>query len=215
MADAAPQQARIDQFRKMAADDPANELGHFSLGRALLDAGQLADASQSFQRVIALNPNIAKAYQLLAAAQMKLDHKDFAIETLKNGVRIAHARGDMLPRNEMLQTLRDHQIEVPELTASGTAGAPLAVGEGEVLDRRTGRPGKRLPAPPFSNKMGRFLFEHVSAESWREWIGMGTKVINELRLPLNDPSAQKIFDDHMVDFLNLKDLWQEEKAKQS
>jgi Fe-S cluster biosynthesis and repair protein YggX len=32
---------------------------------------------------------------------------------------------------------------------------------------------------------------------------MGTKVINELRLPLSDPQAQKIFDQHMREFLNL------------
>ena len=31
--------SRIDQYRKMASDDPNNELGHFSLGRAYLDAG--------------------------------------------------------------------------------------------------------------------------------------------------------------------------------
>ncbi|CAA9413769.1 MAG: hypothetical protein AVDCRST_MAG64-2478, partial [uncultured Phycisphaerae bacterium] len=34
---------RIEQFRKMASDDPGNELGHFSLGRALLDAGRDAE----------------------------------------------------------------------------------------------------------------------------------------------------------------------------
>jgi Fe-S cluster biosynthesis and repair protein YggX len=32
---------------------------------------------------------------------------------------------------------------------------------------------------------------------------MGTKVINELRLPLSDPQAQRIFDQHMMEFLNL------------
>ena len=33
---------------------------------------------------------------------------------------------------------------------------------------------------------------------------MGTKVINELRLPLNDPQAQKLDDQHMLEFLNLR-----------
>ena len=32
----ADQAARIEQFRKMAEADPDNELGHFSLGRALV-----------------------------------------------------------------------------------------------------------------------------------------------------------------------------------
>ncbi len=34
---------------------------------------------------------------------------------------------------------------------------------------------------------------------------MGTKVINELRLPLSDPQAQKIFAQHEKEFLNLGD----------
>jgi Fe-S cluster biosynthesis and repair protein YggX len=202
---------RIEQFRKMANDDPNNELGHFSLGRALLDAGQLKEAAQSFQRVIALNPNIGKAYQLLAEAQLKQEQRELAIETLKTGARTAHGRGDMMPKNDMLKILKELGEDMPEFTAA--AAADVKVGEGEVFDRRTGRAGKRLPAPPFSNKLGRFIFEHTSAESWREWIGMGTKVINELRLPLNDPQAQKLFDEHMLEFLNLKDLWEEEKKK--
>ena len=68
--------SRIQQFRKMAADDPNNELGHFSLGKALLDAGQHQEAAQSLQRVLALNPNIGKAYQLLADAQVKTGHRE-------------------------------------------------------------------------------------------------------------------------------------------
>src|SRR3954470_20250493 len=63
--------ARIEQFRKMANDDPSNELGHFSLGRALLEVGKFDEAAQAMQRVLALNPNIGKAYQLLAEAQLK------------------------------------------------------------------------------------------------------------------------------------------------
>jgi hypothetical protein len=33
-------QQRIDQFRKMANDDPDNELGHFRLGQLLMEGGQ-------------------------------------------------------------------------------------------------------------------------------------------------------------------------------
>ena len=77
--------ARIEQFRKMADADPNNELGHFSLGRALLDAGDDAGAIQSFDRVIALNPNLSKVYQLKGTAQLKLEDKAGAIETLTKG----------------------------------------------------------------------------------------------------------------------------------
>lgn len=192
---------RIDQFRKMAEADPNNELGHFSLGRALLDAGNSAEASKSFQRVIALNPNIGKVYHLLAQAQLKEGLKDLAIETLKTGVKTSHVRGDLMPKNDMLKALKELGIDLPEYAEQAK---PQSAGEGEVLCRRCGLVKKKLASPPFSNTQGKHIFENICNDCWREWIGMGTKVINELRLPLSDPQAQKVFDQHMIEFLNLK-----------
>jgi Fe-S cluster biosynthesis and repair protein YggX len=192
---------RIEQFRKMAEANPNDELAHFSLGRALMDAGNLPEASKSFQRVIALNPNIGKVYQLLAQAQLQLGLRDLAIETLKTGARTAHTRGDLMPKNEMLRMLKEMGIDIPELTAPQST---QPVGEGEVQCARCGMVKRKLASPPFSNAQGKLIFEKVCADCWREWIGMGTKVINELRLPLSDPQAQKVFDQHMLEFLNLK-----------
>lgn len=202
--------SRIEQFKKMAADDPTNELGHFSLGRAYLDAGRYAEAVASLEQVLKLNSKLSKAYQLIATALLKQEKKAEAIEKLTQGVTLADERGDVLPRNEMVKMLQDLGAAVPALKS---ADRKIELGEGQVLDRRTGQPGTKLPRPPFSNKMGQMIYANVSAESWREWIGMGTKVINELRLPLSDPQAQKIFDEHMLDFLNLKDVWEEWKNK--
>jgi Fe-S cluster biosynthesis and repair protein YggX len=193
--------ARIEQFRKMAEADPDNELGHFSLGKALLDAGNPADAAKSFQRVIALNPNIGKVYQLLAQAQLQQNQRDLAVETLKTGVKTAHARGDLLPKNEMLRMLKELGVEMPEFAAPQ---ADRPVGQGEVLCSRCGQVKSKLPSPPFRNKLGEQIESKVCSDCWREWIGMGTKVINELRLPLTDPQAQKVFDQHMMEFLNLR-----------
>ncbi|HEV8607726.1 MAG TPA: Fe(2+)-trafficking protein [Tepidisphaeraceae bacterium] len=195
--------SRIDQFKKMASDDPNNELGHFSLGRAYLDAGIYDNAASSFDRVIEINPNMSRAYQLLASAQLRLGQKDKAIERLTQGVKIAHDRGDMMARNEMVKMLQDAGAPVPELKKTET---DRPVGEGEVLCARCGKIGPRLPEPPFRNDLGREIEQKTCATCWREWIGMGTKVINEMRLPLSDPQAQKIFDQHMIEFLNLRPL---------
>ena len=194
---------RIEQFKKMASDDPNNELGHFSLGRAYLEAGIYDSAAASFGRVIEINPNMSRAYQLLSTALLRQNEKDKAIHYLTEGVRIAHERGDMMARNDMVRMLQENGAAVPELKK---AEPDRPVGQGEVLCNRCGRVGPRLPEPPFSNALGKEIQEKTCATCWREWIGMGTKVINEMRLPLADPQAQKIFDQHMIEFLNLRPM---------
>ncbi len=52
---------RIAQFRKMANDDPDNELGHYRLGQLLLEAGQYDEAIQSFRRTLDLSPQVSRA----------------------------------------------------------------------------------------------------------------------------------------------------------
>ena len=192
-------ESRLEQFRKMAEADPNNELGHFSLGKAYLDAGKDAEAVASLSRVLQLNPNLSKVYQLLASAQRRLGQSAVALETLQKGVTIAQERGDLMPRNEMAKMIRDLGGTPPEFASATT----VAIGEGQVLCNRCGRVGPKLPKAPFRNALGQDVFAKICADCWREWIGMGTKVINELRLPLSDPQAQKIYDQHLREFLNL------------
>ena len=198
MADVA---ARIEQFRIMAEANPKDELAFFSLGRAYADNGQHELAAGALAKVIELNPRMSKAYQMLAAAQLAAGQKDAALDTLQTGARVANDRGDMMPRNAMLQTLKEHGIEMPDL-APQQAAKPVT--EGEVLCSRCGLVKPKMARAPFSSAQGKMIQEKVCADCWREWIGMGTKVINELRLPLADPQAQKVFDQHMYEFLNLK-----------
>jgi Fe-S cluster biosynthesis and repair protein YggX len=205
----ASENERIEQFRKVTQQNPTDPLGFFSLGRALVEAGQFDDAVLSLQRAIAMDSKLSRAYQLLARAQVGLSRKEEAIKTLTDGVMIAHQRGDQMPKNEMIAMLKEHGAAVPEFDAPRST----VVGEGQVMDARTQRAGSRLPKPPLRNRLGQIIFENVSAESWKEWIGQGTKVINELRLPMHDPAAQKIYDQHMIDFLNLKDFCEKEGVK--
>ncbi len=192
---------RIEQFRKMAEADPTNELGHFSLGRALLDSGDAAGAVGPLSRAIELNPNISKAYQLLAAALQKTGKRDEAVAQLTAGVKKADERGEVPPRNEMIATLKELGAPVPELKAAPSA--PVAVGEGQILCKRCGKVAQKLERPPFRTPFGQKIFENTCASCWKEAIALGTKVINELRLPLADPQAQKVWDQHISEFLNL------------
>src|SRR5690348_17756134 len=87
-----PLQERIAQFRKMATDDPDNELGHFRLGQLLMEDGQHAEAVQSFERTLELSPQFSKVYQLLGECYVKLGQRDKAVEVLTRGWQTADER---------------------------------------------------------------------------------------------------------------------------
>jgi Fe-S cluster biosynthesis and repair protein YggX len=193
--------SRIEQFRKMATDDPGNALGHFSLGRELLNAGMYDEAVRSLERVVEIDPNISRAYQQMATALLKQGRRDEAVARLTAGARVAHCRGDMMPKGEMVTMLKELGAPVPaELSASQKA---VEVGEGQVHCKRCGRVAARLPKPPMRNAFGQEIYDNTCADCWREAIGFGTKVINELRLPMTDPQASKMWDQHIREFLNL------------
>ena len=96
---------RIQQFRRMAEADPGNDLAHFSLDKALLEAGRFKEALAPLQRALELNPEYSRAFQLLATAERHLDMPQAALETLRTGIAVAHRRGDLQPRDEMIEML--------------------------------------------------------------------------------------------------------------
>jgi len=194
---------RLEQLRRMAEADPNDELAHFSLGSALLDAAQPAEAAKSLQRVLAINSQNSKAYQLLAQAQQQAGHTNYAIETLRTGYRVAHKRGDLMPKNAMAQMLTELGEPVPEIAEKKAVaeGGPMEAG---FACSRCGAPGPKLKERPFKGPLGEKVLASVCQRCWQEWIAMGTKVINELRLPLYDPQAQEMYDRHMKEFLGLE-----------
>ncbi len=199
-------QERIAQFQKMAADDPENELGHFSLGKALLEAGEAAEAAKSFQRTVELNQQFSKAYQLLGQALVQSGDKANASKYLKEGFGVADERGDNVPRDEMAKLLRDLSEEVPASKRAAQA-APRGEGAGGFACQRpgcvAGPRAVQLPRPPMSDELGKQVYENICADCWKDWLGMGIKVINEMRLDLSDERGQQVYDQYMKDFLGL------------
>jgi Fe-S cluster biosynthesis and repair protein YggX/DNA-binding SARP family transcriptional activator len=194
-------QDRINRFKAMTEADPTNELGFFSLGRAYIDAGQPKEAIPALQRVLALNPGFSKAYSLLGMAQKASGDQNGAIETLTRGYKIANDRGDLMPRNDMAAMLKELGAPVPEIKAETLTPEDHAAGK--IKCSRCGRIAPKMPERPFSGELGDQIHNSVCGPCFREWIGQGTKVINELRLNLTEKSAQDVYDQHMKEFLNI------------
>jgi Fe-S cluster biosynthesis and repair protein YggX len=192
---------RIAQFENMCSADPENDMAHFSLGGAYAQAERHADAAASFQRCIELNPAMSKAYQMAAESLLKAGQAQKAAEVATEGYRSAAERGDLLPKNAMGEILESLGKPLPEVDESD---APQ-VAAGGFMCQRTGRPGSQLPRPPMKGPIGQWIYENISAETWRMWIGQGTKVINELRLDFSREEDQETYDRHMREFLGIDD----------
>ncbi len=197
---------RIAQFRKMANDDPDNELGHFRLGQLLMEAGQYDEAVQSFRRTLELSPQFSKVFQLLGNCLMKLGRTDEAVRVLQEGYRVADARGDNIPRDEMAKLLKELNAEVPA-PARQPAAVEAAPGDGFRCQRPgcvAGRHARQLPAPPMMDELGQRIYQTVCADCWDYWLrNLSIKVINEMRLDLSRDRDQETYDQIMRETLGL------------
>ncbi len=197
---------RIAQFEKMAREDPTNDMAHFSLGNAYLQSGRAAEAAKSLENCIAVNPHMSKAYQLCGQAMIEAGWADKAVAILNKGYEVAAGKGDRMPQQAIAELLKSVGREPPTIAVNAkTSDAMAAAGAGAFMCRRSGRPGTKMPSPPFRGKLGAWIQDNISTETWRTWIGQGTKVINELRLDLSREDHQETYDQHMREFLGIDD----------
>jgi Fe-S cluster biosynthesis and repair protein YggX len=196
---------RIAQFENMTAADPDNDMAHFSLGNAYLQAGRAAEAATGFERVISLNPDMSKAYQLAGEAMIAAGWEDKAVDVLERGWTVAATRGDLMVRDGIAALLESIGRGVPTLSSEAEAEAQRLADSGTFICRRTGRPGNPLESAPFRGPVGLWIAENISLETGNDWIGQGTKVINELRLDFSRDEDQETYDRHMREFLGIDD----------
>lgn len=202
---------RIEQFRKMTEADPENELGHFSLGKTYLELGDYDAAVTSLRRTVELAPQNSRAYYLLALAQKGAGDVDGAIQTVRQGYDVATARGDLMPRKDMVSLMKTLGLDPPVEEVTATAAAPAAPaaaatqGDTEMITcRRCGQTKPKMAERPFKGPLGEKVWAQVCQSCFQEWIPMGTKVINELRLDFADPRSTDAYDQYMKEFLNLE-----------
>lgn len=186
--------ARIAQFENMAQADPDNEMAHYSLASAYMQAGRFVEAADSFLRCLALAPGMSKAYQLAGECFVKAGATEKAAQVLTEGYTTAAQRGDLMPKDAMAQMLRSLGKPVPETEEAPKPAATVSLGRGA---------GTPMEHPPFKGRLGAWIGANISKEKWNAWIGQGTKVINELRLDLSQERDGEVYDQHMREFLGV------------
>jgi Fe-S cluster biosynthesis and repair protein YggX len=192
---------RIAQFEHLVQDDPSSDITHFSLGGAYAEAGRHQDAATSYERCIALNMNMSRAYHLAAEQYAALEEKDKAMRLLNDGYEVARRNGDMKVKEAMEQLFARLGEEPPKEEVIDIANLP----EGSFVCTRSKRLGHKMDRPPFRGAVGAWIGENISKETWDEWIKQGTKVINELRLDLSKDEDGETYDRYMREYLGITD----------
>jgi Fe-S cluster biosynthesis and repair protein YggX len=57
-----------------------------------------------------------------------------------------------------------------------------------------------LDAPTYPGELGQRIFENVSKEAWKLWLGQQTILINEHRISPVDPESRKFLENEMEKF---------------
>jgi len=78
----------------------------FSLGNALLGAGDAEAAMDELRRALTFDPTYSAAWKLLGKACLAAGHLQAAAEAWRNGIAVAARRGDKQAEKEMTVFLR-------------------------------------------------------------------------------------------------------------
>ena len=196
-------EARIRQFETMVRPeaDPTNDMAWFSLAGAYRDAGRHAEAAEAYVKCFTLNPAMTKAYQLAGQSFVDAGKSERAAEVLTEGYTAAASRGDRMP----MKAMGDLLISLGKPVPATASAAPEVTVVGGFTCKRTGRPGTKMPRPPFRGPVGQWIAENIAKETFDAWIGQGTKVINELRLDLSRDQDAATYDQHMREYLGIDD----------
>ena len=194
---------RIAQWEQMAREAP-DDMAFFSLGSAYKEAGRLDDAAGAFAQAIEMNPGMSRAYQLRGQVLIQLEQIDEAADVLTRGYEVAAERGDVMPQRAIGSLLTEKLgRELPDVQSAEERKREVEASGDMILDRRSGQPQPRLPDPPMRGPTGAFIYDHFGQITWREWIGQGTKVINELRLDFSNEQHQQVYEQYMLEWLQV------------
>ena len=78
----------------------------YSLGQALLQADDPADAVLQLRQALTFDPEYSAAWKALGKAQLALNDSAAAAEAWREGIAVAHKRGDVQAEKEMAVFLK-------------------------------------------------------------------------------------------------------------
>ena len=87
---------KIEQFKKVLAIDPNDEVMWFGLGRAYMDEGNFDEAARAMKECVKVKPTYSAAYYTLAQALHKLGRIEECRTVCDEGIEVSTKNGDAM-----------------------------------------------------------------------------------------------------------------------
>lgn len=97
----------INRHRSMVEKFPNNEMARFSLGKALFDEGQFAEAKEQFLTALARKPDWMVVQILIGKCDLQEGDKVAAKQAFERALQLAIEQNHDGPREEMEQMLAE------------------------------------------------------------------------------------------------------------
>ncbi len=94
-------------FKQMVAEFPDSPMGHFSLGKYLLEVKRYGEAANSLAEAVRLDEGYAAAWLALADAQAAAGDVPGAKATYERALQTPHGRRDLSFQEDIEQRLSD------------------------------------------------------------------------------------------------------------
>lgn len=94
-------------FRQMVTQFPDSPMGHFSLGRLLVDEKRWDEAVDALGNATRLDPNYAAAWVALGDAHAGAARKDDAKRAWERALQTPHGQRDLSLQSDLEQRIRD------------------------------------------------------------------------------------------------------------
>lgn len=91
----------IDGLRAQLGGPRDGALLRYSLGNALLNAGDTIEAVAQLREALTFDPNYSAAWKMLGKAELECGDAEAAAHAWREGIEIAQQRGDVQAAKEM------------------------------------------------------------------------------------------------------------------
>ena len=98
---------RENMFRQMAKEFPDSPMGHFSLGKYLLEVGRHSESAEALARAVEIDSQYAAAWVALGDARSGAGDQNGARDAWQRALQTKHGQRDASLQADLEQRIRE------------------------------------------------------------------------------------------------------------